>query len=196
MTGTAAPPPREAPINTFSDTRLLDLAKGGQTDAFAEIYARYRDGIYHYCLRLLKSEDRACDAVQETFLRMQTGVGTLNDGLALRAWLYTIARNYSFNAMRGAKGIEPLDPEALSDTETPYEIYVRGEQAANLQALIDALKPGYREVILLKEFEGLSYAEIAEVTGSSESAVKSRLFKARQALIKALPSGWKERVNQ
>jgi RNA polymerase sigma-70 factor, ECF subfamily len=174
----------------------LDLAKSGQKDAFAEIYARYRDGIYHYCLRLLKSEDRACDAVQETFLRMQTRVGTVHDGLALRAWLFTTARNYAFNAMRGAKAAEPLDPETLSDTETPYEIYVRGEQAANLQALVDALKREYREVILLKEYEGLSYAEIAEVTGSTESAVKSRLFKARQALIKALPSGWKERVLQ
>lgn len=186
----------EAQIRSLSDSRLLDLAKCGEADAFAEIYARYRDSIYHYCLRLLKSDDLALDAVQETFLRMHNQMGTLHDGLALRAWLFSIARNYSFNSMRGARLKEPLDVDALSDEDTPYEIYVREEQSANLKALVDGLKPVYREVIVLKEYEGLSYAEIAAVTGTTESAVKSRLFKARKALTRALPAGWIERENQ
>jgi RNA polymerase sigma-70 factor (ECF subfamily) len=121
---------------------------------------------------------------------------TLKDGMALKAWLFSIARNYSFNSMRGTRLNEPLDADAFSDADTPFEIYVREEQSANLHALVDGLNPVYREVIVLKEYEGLSYAEIASVTGSTESAVKSRLFKARKALASALPAGWKERDYQ
>jgi RNA polymerase sigma-70 factor (ECF subfamily) len=172
------------------------LAKVGEKDAFAEIYARYSDGLFGYCLRLLKNEDQASDAVHETFLRMHDGMGALRDGTALRSWLFSIARNYSFNFLRGSRVTEPLDADVLPDADTPFEIMVREEQSANLYALVDSLKPLYREVLVLKEYEGLSYAEIAIVTGSSESAVKSRLFKARRALAGALPAGWKERVNR
>ncbi len=136
------------------------------------------------------------DAVHETFLRMHDGIATLRDGVSLRAWMFSIARNYSFNSMRGARTTEQLNPESLLDDNTPYEICVREERSANLQSLIDNLKPPYREVIVLKEYEGLSYAEIAAITGSTESAVKSRLFKARKALASALPERWKERDNQ
>jgi RNA polymerase sigma-70 factor (ECF subfamily) len=188
--------PQEAHIQSLSDSRLLDLARGGETSAFAEIYARYRDGIYRYCLRLLKNEDMAYDAVQETFLRMHESMGSVQDGTALRPWLFSVARNYSFNQMRGARPHEPLDEGSLSDADTPYEIYVREEESSDLQALVDGLTPEYREVIVLREYEGLSYAEIASVTGGTESAVKSRLFKARKALIRALPADWKEREDR
>jgi len=188
--------PRENAIQSLTDSQLVNLALSGRTEAFAGLYTRYRDSIYHYCLRLLKREDLAMDAVNETFLRMHESIATLRDGISLRAWLLSIARNYSFNSMRSARATEPLDPEGLSDDDTPYEIYVKEEQSANLKSLIDNLKPLYREVIILKEYEGLSYGEIAAITGSTESAVKSRLFKARKALARALPAGWRERDNK
>jgi RNA polymerase sigma-70 factor (ECF subfamily) len=177
---------------TISDPELVASAKRGEKGALGEIYSRYCDAIYSYSLRLLKSEAEALDAVQETFCRMHEAVARLQNGAALRPWLFAIARHYAINHLRDHQKTEPLDPEALPDADTPFEIYLRKERSNTLSALIDNLKPAFREVILLREYAGLSYEEISIVTGESVSAIRSRLYKARRALAGSLPEEWKK----
>jgi RNA polymerase sigma-70 factor (ECF subfamily) len=174
----------------------VKLVKAGSREAFAVIYTRYKDSIYHYCLRLLKSEELAKDGVQETFLRMHQNLAGLKDEAAFRAWLFGIARNFVLNSFRSPPMNDSMDPDSLPGEETPHDILIKAEQSTHLQSLIDDLRPIFREVVLLREFEGLSYAEIAEVTGDSESAIKSRLFKARKALASMLVPRRREETNE
>jgi RNA polymerase sigma-70 factor (ECF subfamily) len=80
------------------------------------------------------------------------------------------------------------------DPSTPHDILEQSEQNARVHAMLDALRPDYREVLILKEFEDMRYAEIAMITGSTESAVRSRIFKARRALSELLAGLRKERT--
>ena len=89
-----------------------------------------------------------------------------------------------------------VDPDALWEDTTPLSILEQKEEIAVVQALINLLRTEYREVIQLREYEQLSYAEIARITGDTECAVKSKLFRARQALAEALTPWYSGRISE
>ena len=161
----------------------MDLIRRGDREAFGQLYERYRSSIYGYCLRLLRDKDKAEDALQEIFLRMYHGVATLDNQFALRPWLFTIARNTAFSAMKRSKEHVDVEEDDAIDYESPLEKIIVGDTKDLLGVLVASLKPTYREVILLREYEGLSYEEIAEIIGVSVSIVKARLLKSRRALV-------------
>ncbi len=166
----------------LSDQELVEQARSGSRDAFAEIYTRHRGGVYNYCLRLVKDDQAAEDVVHETFLRMHSGLHGLRNGMALRVWLLSIARNFALNALRKTNAIEPLTEDLETDDDSPFDLVVRDERAQSVRSLIESLNPSLREVLVLKEFEELSYREIAVVTGLSEENVKIRIYRARKAI--------------
>jgi RNA polymerase sigma-70 factor (ECF subfamily) len=135
---------------------------------------------------MLQDEDLAADAVHETFVKALLGIQALQDPLALRSWLYRIARNEALAALRYPERRSGSDPDLLQDPETPQTLAEQNNFREHVQAAVDTLSAEYREVLALREEEDLSYGEIAEVTGSSISAVKARLFKARRALVSRL----------
>lgn len=161
----------------------MGLIRRGDKEAFSQLYERYRSSIYGYCVRLLGDKHRAEDALQDTFLKAHQGVGMLNDKSAFRPWLFTIARNTSFSAMKKSREHEDAEEDDAIDDESPLEKVMADDRRDILGVLVASLKPTYREVILLREYEGLSYEEIAEIVGISVSIVRARLLKSRRALV-------------
>jgi len=164
----------------------------GDRKAFAELYRRYRRALFGFCLRLLADTQSAEDAVHETFLKLNSGSEAITQPAALKSWLYTVARNEALMAIRRRRDGGNDDAGSVWDDETPLSLAEKEDVRTLVQSALAHLKMEYREVIHLREFEGLSYGEIASVTGDSESSVKSRLFKARRALAEKLAGVWNE----
>lgn len=174
------------PLHPFTDEELIDQIAGGNSAAFAQLYHRYKHTLFAFCIRLLKDRDDAMDAVQETFVKIHNRLSSLHDPASFRAWMFAIVRNEAYAILRRKNNLEGLDGEAEDVWEegTPLDLMIGKEKAEIVQQFLETLKPEYREVLLWREYEQLSYAEIAAVTGDTESSVKSRLFKARKALTK------------
>src|SRR6478752_7030559 len=155
----------------------------------ANLYERYRSPVYRYCHNRLRTADEAEDAVQSTFLRAFTA---LQKGVVPEcevAWLYRIAHNVCLSrrlsAARRASVERPHDLEELSDRLAGPE-RERPEEIGGLTDALAGMPERLRRVILLREWQGLSYAEIAEALEVSVSAVETLVFRGRRHLAKAL----------
>jgi RNA polymerase sigma-70 factor (ECF subfamily) len=169
-----------------TDRELILLLGQGNQQAFADLYERHKSAIYRYCLRMLADTDAAEDATHDTFIKMSQNLHSLRNADSFLPWLFQIARNEVLMYLRrnrhdGSHGIEDV-----WDETTPHELMVTTETIEIVQLMLQKMKSEYREVLILREYEQLSYAQIAEITGNTESSVKSRLFKARQAITKKL----------
>ncbi|MBI2620230.1 MAG: RNA polymerase sigma factor [Ignavibacteriales bacterium] len=173
-------------MQVLSDKEVATRLRGGDVEAFAELYKRYHSRVRRFALKLLRDPSAADDIAQETFMKAQKGVGTLRSASSLRSWLFSIARNEVYIHFRKTRGNGRIREEDIWSGETPHEDMVNSETVEIVRGMIALLKPDYREVLILREYEQLSYSEIAEVTGDTESSVKSRLFKARKTLLKKL----------
>lgn len=169
------------------EIQAVTAAQQGNAEAFQLLFRTYRRPVVAYCSRMFNNRVHdAEDTAQEIFLRAFERLSTLDHPSSFRYWLFTIARNEVFGRLRKARGLVFFAAENLSDELTddddPLESLVLRDRAMSIQEGIEQLKPAYREALHLREFEGLSYIEIAAITGITEAAVKSRLFKARKAL--------------
>jgi len=166
-----------------TDEDLARAFAAGDNLAFAALYSRYKQPVYVFALRMLHAPDRARDAFQSAFLKTFECRTELSGIVRFRSWIFTIVRNYCLNELRRDKSIDTsyddMD-ELLGDDEGT--MLDREDESMLLLDAIGRLKPEYREVLLLREYEDLAYEEIAVITGTTVSAVKSRLFKARQQL--------------
>jgi RNA polymerase sigma-70 factor (ECF subfamily) len=169
-----------------TEEQLVEMLRRGDTDAFEELYHRYKRHIFTFCLKLTGDRSLAEDATHDAFLKMYYNVGTLTDISVFRSWLFTIARNEVLKMLRKHHRNGTVDAESVWTDETPLTFTQANETKAIVMACIDSLKVEYREVLLLREYEQHTYGEIAAITGSTESSVKSRLFKARKALAEKL----------
>jgi RNA polymerase sigma-70 factor, ECF subfamily len=172
---------------TLADNDLVAGFRSGDRGAGNELCHRYRENIERYCSYLIRDHESARDAAQETFLRMIGRIDTLRDGVSFRAWLFAIARNNCLmGARRSRREIRLEDSDDVWDEGTPLTKALDGELRDAVLKAVRALKPVYREALVLREFESFSYREIADATDASIASVKFRLHTARQALAKAL----------
>ena len=182
----------------MKDYALIEAFQAGDEFAFVGIYNRYKGPVYAFCVKMLVDSEQAQDVTQETFLRIYENRDRLLKTSSFKSWLFTIARNQCLNALRRSNrhtGLDMRIEASLSAQETPYSKMEKNEQVRFVTQFIQSLKPEYREVLILREYQNLTYDEIAAVTRSSVSAVKSRLFKARKKLAKIMEPTWKpERV--
>lgn len=174
------------PVDDLSDDWLVEQLRTGDRHALALIYDRYKGRLYAFCMRLLRDDAQAQDAVHETFLNLFRTAATLEHGGALKTWLYRTARNEGLQLLRRNGRRADTDPETLRAEDTPLSLLDAQDTATVVRKVLHHLKREYMEVLMLREFEDLSYAQIAEITLSTESAVKSRIFKARLALATRL----------
>lgn len=174
-------------MSDTEDRNLLARHAAGDSRAFPALYRKYHRRVFGYCWRMLGKRNEIDDIVQAVFTRAFETVRSLDSPELFYYWLFSIARNEVLQTFRAAQRhrTQPLDEEVW-DPETPFDKTVQREEQELVEEGISRLKPEYREVIVLRQFEGLSYAEIAAVTGDSLSSVESRLFKARKALVKLL----------
>ena len=172
-----------------SDEALMAEFQRGSSSAFDELFARYRDPIFGFFRRRLAQRERAGDLMQETFLAVLRAKSRYEPRAAFRTYLYGIAMKVLSAEHRKHKGSELVEvqrPDAIKDT-TDDALWER-------QALA-RLDAGDREVLMLREYEQLSYAEIAELTEAPVNTVRSRLFRARLALREQLdPAGDLEKL--
>ena len=168
----------------MDDRALIKAFQAGDEFAFVSLYNRYKGGVYAYCAKMLQDRTLAQDVMQETFLRVYENRHRLLNTSSFKSWLYTIARNQCLNQLRRQRRQVPLvdEPPPPAIPDTPGSRLEKSEQIALVNQYLAHLKPDYREVIILREYQNLSYEEIAAVTRSTLSAVKSRLFKARRKL--------------
>jgi RNA polymerase sigma-70 factor (ECF subfamily) len=166
------------------DQPLIEAFQAGDEFAFVSLYNRYKGPVYAFCVKMLADREVAADVMQDTFLRLYENRDRLLKSSSFKSWLFTIARNQCLNTMRRDKrmvgygdGIEDVPGES-----TPVSRLEKSERIAMVSECLMRLKPDYREVLILREYQNLSYDEIAAVTRSTVSAVKSRLFKARRKL--------------
>jgi len=175
-----------------TEEQLVESVRRGDTDAFEELYHRYKRHIFTFCLKLTGDRSLAEDATHDAFLKMYDNAGTLTDASVFRSWLFTIARNEVFKMLRKHHRNGAATAESVWTDETPLTVAQTNDTKAIVTSCMDSLKVEYREVLLLREYEQHTYAEIAAITGSTESSVKSRLFKARKALAEKLAPYFKE----
>ncbi len=181
-----------------TDEQLVERIRTEGSLAFTPLYHRYKHRVYAYCYRLLKHPQNAEDAAQETFLKIHRSLHQLDSSSSLQAWIFTIARNEAFTTLRRTRPWEDIDDvtEDVWDDQTPLDRVVARERSEILQHCLGLLRPAYREILILREYEQLSYTEIASVTNLSESAVKSALFKARKSMGKKLETILKGKDNE
>jgi RNA polymerase sigma-70 factor (ECF subfamily) len=163
----------------------------GQTSAMGIEYLDYLDGLYSYALVLTRNQTEAEDLVQETYMRAMQAMRRLRADSNIKGWLFTILRNIWFNQLRkrrnGPQMIEMEGEESVANSivepsRNSYDLYVNKWEAEQVRAAIQELSVEFREIILLREYEDLSYREIANVLHCPIGTVMSRLGRARANL--------------
>jgi RNA polymerase sigma-70 factor, ECF subfamily len=175
-----------------SDAALAELASRGDRAAFAALMRRHQRAVYAIALSVLRDADLAWDAAQETFLKLHARIGSFRGDAPLKTWISRVALHVAVDQRRRVRrspelGVEDLtwsrltDPRRLADGEVE-----RSELRGALEAAFACLGSTQRTVLVLREVEGQSYAEIARATGVPVGTVMSRLFYARRALRELL----------
>jgi len=173
-------------MNEFA---LIESFQAGDEFAFVGIYNRYKGPVYSFCYKMLLDSDAAQDVMQETFLRVYENRARLQKTSSFKSWLFTIARNQCLNSLRRSGrhvGLQYDNWDLVVASDTPFTKMEKSEQIKFVAGFLETLNPDYRELIILREYQNLTYEEIAAVTKSTISAVKSRLFKARRKLSKKM----------
>lgn len=169
---------------------LLDKARAGDERALQELLVRHQSQLYRFSLKMCRDEQDAQDVLQETLIALARGVRDFRGESSLSTWLFTVARSYcikkhrkSTHAPKELLSLETTEsPELLklaSDQQPPDEALASKRVEAALEQAIHGLEPSYREVLLLRDVEGLTAPEVAQIVGISVPAVKSRLHRAR-----------------
>jgi RNA polymerase sigma-70 factor, ECF subfamily len=154
-------------------------AKHNGNRAFETAFQMHKNKVYDFALRMLGSRESAADVTQETFIRLfktlQVGNGIQN----IESWLFIVNRNLCFNHLRDQRPSAALD--SVEDTTS----VVQDEHSTDrdtLRRAMSRLEVGHREALILREYSGLTYGEMAEILETTESAIKSLLFRARVRL--------------
>jgi RNA polymerase sigma-70 factor (ECF subfamily) len=172
------------------------VSRSSETETFGLTYI---DALYRYALILTRDRAEAEDLVQETYVRALEGQHGLRDDSNIKGWFFTILRNLWLNQLRKRKSephlVEVDGQDGGADylpgnTRNSQEILLRNEQAEQVQIAIGQLSNEFREVIVLREFEDLSYQEIAGVLQCPAGTVMSRLGRARAKLRTLLSATW------
>ena len=169
---------------------LLDRARQGDRAALEELLAQHAPAIYRFSLRMCRNAADAEDTLQDTLLAIAGHLGDFAGRASLSSWIFALTRSACTRRRRGlknrpAQNVEDA-PQLRDARPNPEENAGQQELSAVLTAALEQLPEAYREVLLLRDMEGLSAAEAADALGVSVDACKSRLHRARQALREAL----------
>src|SRR4029077_19879042 len=184
-------PTEKREMKSLSDQELMRLVQAGDFSPAAEIYDRYSSRIYNFAYRFLRNSEAAEDATQEVFVKMLKHANQFHGDAKLSTWLFSITANWCRDYLRKSDNKAKEAEEVLISLPAPSELapdrnLERREDEQRIQRALTALTPEQREAILLSRYQGLSYAEIAQISRCSEGAVKTRVFRAMETLKRAL----------
>jgi RNA polymerase sigma-70 factor (ECF subfamily) len=180
--------------DAMDDKHLTIAFQTGERDAYEAIHARYETRVRAICMKMLADRHDAQEASQETFLRVYQALGRFNGNYQLGAWITRIATNVCLDQLR-ARTRRPSDPVPVEDLEQehrrlegqidPEEVFLSQDACRRIRAVIEELPDSHRAALLLRDFQDLSYAEMAVALGISESKVKALLHRARRRFRQA-----------
>lgn len=177
------------------ELRLVAAAQRGDVESFNALVRLYEGRVYNLCYRLLGDADSAADAAQDAFMSAYRHLQAFRGG-SFRSWVLRIATNVCYDALRArqrrpvisldaageSSAEEPSSLQITDTSETPDEFALRRELARAIEAGLAQLPVDQRLVIVLCDLQGLTYEEIAEVTGANLGTIKSRLSRGRARL--------------
>jgi len=180
--------------NVLADSELVQSTLSGRESGFEELVRRYQRPIAAYVYRMVGDYDAALDLTQEVFIKVYASLSRYRPEFKFSTWIYKIAHNAAIDHLR-----RHATREAIANSETdrvevtietrrlsPEQESERTERCSEIETVVQLLPPPYRELILLRHSQDLSYEEIAEVTGPPLGTVKNRLFRAREAMREQL----------
>lgn len=180
-----------------TDEDLMEALCNGEKPALGEIVRRYQNDIYRFCVHYLRDSERAKEIAQETFLRVFVARGRFDGTRKFRPWVLCIARNLCLNDLKRKKAVpmESLEQYASSAREDsgelmptsadgPDEILIAGERRKMLARMLEELDEESRELLTLRFFQRMSARDIADIVGSTEGAVRTRLHRLLKGLQK------------
>ena len=180
----------------MEEVQLIKKAQHGDRDAFAQLLERYEKQVYHQVLRMVSSPEDAADMTQEAFLKVWQGLPSFQGDSSFSTWLYRLTNNVCIDFLRREKkrrGDASLDDEerdlasALADpAPTPEQKLEQQELHKAVAEGLDRLSEEHRQVLVLREINGLSYEEIGRVLDLTPGTVKSRIARARLTLANFL----------
>ena len=189
------------------EAALIEELQAGSEDAFAWLIARYHQPIFSLLARTIQDRADAADLTQEVFVKVFRGVGSFHGESSLRTWMYRIALREASNQRRWwsrhreqeipietevserDSGTPVLLKDQLMDSgQSPYELAVRAEDRARVEAALQQVPEPYRTTLILRDIEGFVYEEVAEMQGVNLGTVKSRLVRGRASLKALLTS--------
>lgn len=179
-------------IRELTDIDLIANAIGGREEGFEELVRRYQRPITGYVFRMLGDYDSSLDVTQEVFIKVYNSLTRYSSEYKFSTWLYRIAHNAAIDHMRrNSNNTQSLETEngdgayqlqIECPNPTPEQDRERSEWRTEIDAVVKCLPAAYRELIVLRHSQDLSYDEIAEVTGLPLGTVKNRLFRAREMM--------------
>lgn len=178
-------------FSQLDEEECITRAQRGDVAAFSELVARFQDRIYRFLVRLTGSREDALDLTQETFLRAFQSLAAWHADAQFTTWLFRIARNQAFDLLRRRKTVEFValddDMDFADSAPGPQATLETAQRLRALDAALRRLPLEQREILLLRELEELPYEDIATVLGLNLGTVKSRIARARSALLNATP---------
>ena len=181
-------------LTGVADSELVSRAVAGREESFEELVRRYQRPIAAYVYRMVGDYDAALDLTQEVFIKVYGSLARYRSEFKFSTWIYRIAHNSAIDHLRrqGTGRMEELERTSdetgtyqkplASSAPTPEQESERAERRAEIEEVVRALPPAYRELIVLRHMYDMSYDEIAEVTELPLGTVKNRIFRAREAM--------------
>ena len=187
---------------TDEDTEMVSLSKKGDTDAFEVLVNKYQKKMLNIAYRMIGNYDDACEVVQDAFVSAFRNMKHFRQEAKFSTWLYTIVVNFSKNRLKQLTVREHREELTLNGSMNPDDRQLKKEPVTNepsileniekretqkvVQGCINSLDYEFREVIVLRDIQGFSYEELSDMLKMKEGTVKSRLFRAREALKNCL----------
>jgi RNA polymerase sigma-70 factor (ECF subfamily) len=177
----------------LADAELALRHRLGDSSAFDELYQRFATVVFNLCARLAHSTEDAEDLAQEVFLRIHRHFGNFDGRAALKTWIYRVTLNHCRSKLaRKRFFFLPIKDEVDDETESgvlledpsrdPQELLLAQDASERIERALKALKPAFREAVILRDLEGLSYEEIAELLQVNLGTVRSRIARGREGL--------------
>jgi RNA polymerase sigma-70 factor, ECF subfamily len=196
MTMNPRPDVVPAPAEPLADEEIVRRVRGGERDLFELLLRRHNQRVYRAVRAVIRDEVEVEDVMQQSYVLAFQHLGQFAGAARFSTWLVRIAINEAFGRVRQARRLVLVDVEDLEDAEapmnraaqeftsrTPEQEAETREIVALVERTMDALPEKYRTVLILREIEGLSTAEVSTVLGTSEDVVKTRLHRARALLL-------------
>ncbi|MBN1294688.1 MAG: sigma-70 family RNA polymerase sigma factor [Candidatus Latescibacteria bacterium] len=178
-----------------AESVLIEQCRSKNLSAYRILVEQYKKQAYGFAFSYLKNAEDALNVSQDAFIRAWKSIDTFEKGRSFRPWLFSIVKNLSLNLIEKKKSLHEISlNEAMEESgfdiadtsDDPQQLLEKKETGDMVWKAVMELKDEFREVIVLKHFQDLSYREIAETVGAPEGTVMSRLYHARLALKKSL----------